>query len=125
LEPKIVIDVEFLLFKRYRHFIGTALSTFSFRIHEEREILGFQPKTTFNCFCGDSDKNCEQPTKWVVVYNWWSQTLVVPLLCLAVFIVLHVWCHQQRSWTVFTHCLCISVSLHLLKYMQTIVLIFC
>uniref|UniRef100_A0AAV2K3C2 GDP-fucose protein O-fucosyltransferase 2 n=1 Tax=Knipowitschia caucasica TaxID=637954 RepID=A0AAV2K3C2_KNICA len=51
-----------------RFFIGTSVSTFSFRIHEEREILGFDPKTTYNRFCGDKEKDCEQPTHWKVVY---------------------------------------------------------
>uniref|UniRef100_H3DG95 GDP-fucose protein O-fucosyltransferase 2 n=1 Tax=Tetraodon nigroviridis TaxID=99883 RepID=H3DG95_TETNG len=51
-----------------RFFIGTSVSTFSFRIHEEREILGFDPKTTYNRFCGDSEKECEQPTHWKIVY---------------------------------------------------------
>nr|CAD7428933.1 unnamed protein product [Timema monikensis] len=36
-----------------RYFIGTYESTFSFRIQEEREILGFPPHTTFNRLCGD------------------------------------------------------------------------
>lgn len=52
----------------YRVFIGTSVSTFSFRIHEEREILGFDPKTTYNRFCGDTEKECEQPTHWKIVY---------------------------------------------------------
>lgn len=52
----------------YRFFIGTSVSTFSFRIHEEREILGFDPKTTYNRFCGDTEKECEQPTHWKIVY---------------------------------------------------------
>ncbi|XP_061463610.1 GDP-fucose protein O-fucosyltransferase 2 isoform X1 [Rhineura floridana] len=51
-----------------RYFIGTSVSTFSFRIHEEREILGFDPKTTYNRFCGDEEKTCEQPTHWKIVY---------------------------------------------------------
>ncbi|XP_060784994.1 GDP-fucose protein O-fucosyltransferase 2 isoform X1 [Neoarius graeffei] len=51
-----------------RYFIGTSVSTFSFRIHEEREILGFDPKTTYNRFCGDAEKECEQPTHWKIVY---------------------------------------------------------
>ncbi|KAL7384869.1 hypothetical protein ABVT39_010469 [Epinephelus coioides] len=51
-----------------RVFIGTSVSTFSFRIHEEREILGFDPKTTYNRFCGDTEKECEQPTHWKIVY---------------------------------------------------------
>lgn len=52
----------------YRYFIGTSVSTFSFRIHEEREILGFDPKTTYNRFCGDEESTCEQPTHWKIVY---------------------------------------------------------
>ncbi|XP_006008222.1 GDP-fucose protein O-fucosyltransferase 2 [Latimeria chalumnae] len=51
-----------------RYFIGTSVSTFSFRIHEEREILGFDPQTTYNRFCGDKEKECEQPTHWKIVY---------------------------------------------------------
>lgn len=51
-----------------RFFIGTSVSTFSFRIHEEREILGFDPKTTYNRFCGDDESECEQPTHWKIVY---------------------------------------------------------
>ncbi|XP_047296679.1 GDP-fucose protein O-fucosyltransferase 2 isoform X4 [Homo sapiens] len=51
-----------------RFFIGTSVSTFSFRIHEEREILGLDPKTTYNRFCGDQEKACEQPTHWKITY---------------------------------------------------------
>ncbi|XP_039182291.1 GDP-fucose protein O-fucosyltransferase 2 isoform X4 [Crotalus tigris] len=51
-----------------RYFIGTSVSTFSFRIQEEREILGFDPKTTYNRFCGDDEKTCEQPTHWKIEY---------------------------------------------------------
>lgn len=48
------------------YFIGTHESTFSFRIQEEREILGFDSKTTFNRFCPDSGA-CEEPSKWTIV----------------------------------------------------------
>ena len=51
-----------------RFFIGTSVSTFSFRIHEEREILGLDPRTTYNRFCGDQEEACEQPTHWRVAY---------------------------------------------------------
>ncbi|XP_036624849.1 GDP-fucose protein O-fucosyltransferase 2 [Trichosurus vulpecula] len=51
-----------------RFFIGTSVSTFSFRIHEEREILGLDPKTTYNRFCGDQEQQCEQPTHWRIAY---------------------------------------------------------
>ncbi|XP_062580232.1 GDP-fucose protein O-fucosyltransferase 2-like [Saccostrea cucullata] len=51
-----------------RYFIGSYESTFSFRIQEEREILGFDPETTFNRFCPDNDSDCEGPSKWKIVY---------------------------------------------------------
>ena len=51
------------------YFVGTCDSTFSFRIHEERDILGFHGDQTFNCLCGDKELGkCEQPSKWRVVY---------------------------------------------------------
>jgi peptide-O-fucosyltransferase len=53
-----------------RFFIGTCESTFSFRIHEERDILGFDADNTFNCVCGDKEEEkCEQPTRWRIVYD--------------------------------------------------------
>ncbi|MBN3273322.1 OFUT2 fucosyltransferase, partial [Polyodon spathula] len=52
------------------YFIGTSVSTFSFRIYEEREILGFDPKTTYSRFCGEKQKetDLEQPTHWKIEY---------------------------------------------------------
>jgi hypothetical protein len=54
----------------FRYFIGSYVSTFSFRIQEEREILGFDSETTFNRLCSETEENCEQPSKWQIVY-WW------------------------------------------------------
>lgn len=50
-----------------RYFIGSHVSTFSFRIQDEREILGFPPETTFNRLCPDDTPDCEQPAKWKIV----------------------------------------------------------
>ena len=58
-----------LVFIYYRYFIGTMESTFSFRIQDEREIIGFDPETTFNRICGEEDKECEQPAQWKIVYS--------------------------------------------------------
>lgn len=76
----------------FRFFIGTSVSTFSFRIHEEREILGFDPKATYNRFCGDTEKDCEQPTHWKIVFwcvellSWHTQVpntvLKVTYICM-------------------------------------------
>ncbi|XP_054707109.1 GDP-fucose protein O-fucosyltransferase 2-like [Uloborus diversus] len=52
-----------------RFFIGTFESTFSFRIQEERELLGFKAETTFNRLCGDNQTSCQQPSKWTIVYK--------------------------------------------------------
>uniref|UniRef100_A0A1I7TMJ6 GDP-fucose protein O-fucosyltransferase 2 n=1 Tax=Caenorhabditis tropicalis TaxID=1561998 RepID=A0A1I7TMJ6_9PELO len=51
-----------------RHFIGSHESTFSFRIQEDREIIGFPIASTFNRLCPDKNPNCEQPSKWKIVY---------------------------------------------------------
>ncbi|XP_064644604.1 GDP-fucose protein O-fucosyltransferase 2-like isoform X2 [Lineus longissimus] len=51
-----------------RYSIGSHESTFSFRIQDEREILGFLSKTSFNRFCPDDKNECEQPAKWTIVY---------------------------------------------------------
>nr|XP_023014074.1 GDP-fucose protein O-fucosyltransferase 2 isoform X1 [Leptinotarsa decemlineata] len=50
-----------------RYFIGTHESTFSFRIQEEREILGFRSETTFNAFCKGGSV-CNKPSVWEIVY---------------------------------------------------------
>ncbi|XP_013395968.2 GDP-fucose protein O-fucosyltransferase 2 isoform X2 [Lingula anatina] len=52
-----------------RVFIGSYVSTFSFRIQEEREILGFSQDVTYRRFCPDGQLTCEQPSKWVVKYD--------------------------------------------------------
>ncbi|XP_033209833.1 GDP-fucose protein O-fucosyltransferase 2 [Belonocnema kinseyi] len=50
-----------------RYFIGTHESTFTFRIQEDREIIGFPSNTTFNRLCG-KEKKCSQGGKWEIVW---------------------------------------------------------
>lgn len=52
-----------------RYFIGTYESTFSFRIQEEREIMGFPVDMTFNRLCGNNQTSCQQPSKWTIVHQ--------------------------------------------------------
>ena len=53
-----------------RFFVGSYVSTFTFRIHEEREILGFSQTATYNRLCGDEEpKDCEQPSKWDIKFE--------------------------------------------------------
>ena len=53
-----------------RVFVGSFGSTFSFRIQEDRSIMGFPYDMTYNRLCGDNETEsaCEQPTKWKVIY---------------------------------------------------------
>lgn len=61
-----VAIIEQIICSHGRYFIGTQPSTFTFRIQEEREILGFPVETTFNAFC--ADENCERGSVWKIVY---------------------------------------------------------
>lgn len=60
--------IEQIICAHARFFIGTYESTFSFRIQEEREILGFRVNTTFNSFCKNADDECTQPSVWKIVH---------------------------------------------------------
>lgn len=52
-----------------RWFIGTFESTFTYRIYEEREILGFPQETTFNTFCKRDDLvDCNKNSVWPIKY---------------------------------------------------------
>ncbi|XP_013103036.1 GDP-fucose protein O-fucosyltransferase 2 [Stomoxys calcitrans] len=50
-------------------FVGTYESTFTYRIYEEREILGFPKSRTFNTLCKKSTmESCSQNSVWPIVY---------------------------------------------------------
>jgi len=65
-----VAIVDQIICSHAKYFVGSFESTFSFRIQEEREIMGFQTKVTFDMMCADSseDDNCEKGSKWKIVY---------------------------------------------------------
>ncbi|GLV36279.1 O-fucosyltransferase 2 [Carabus blaptoides fortunei] len=62
-----VAIIEQIICSHAFYFIGTHESTFSFRIQEEREILGFPIDRTFNRLCG-TNKKCEKPSLWKIVF---------------------------------------------------------
>lgn len=62
-----VAIIDQIICSHARYFVGTAESTFSFRIQEEREILGFPVKTTFNALCNDANV-CPKPSVWKIVF---------------------------------------------------------
>ena len=49
-----------------RYFIGTRESTFTFRIQEEREMMGFSEDETFDMLCRDGETKCEGGTQWKI-----------------------------------------------------------
>ena len=51
-----------------RYFLGSYESTFTFRIQEEREVLGFPTKKTFDMFCADGKFDCERGSIWKIEY---------------------------------------------------------
>jgi len=52
-----------------RYFIGSRESTFTFRIQEEREIMGFNLKDTFDMLCGEGKSSCEGGTRWKIEWG--------------------------------------------------------
>lgn len=69
-----VAIVDQIVCSRAAHFVGTFESTFTFRIQEEREIMGFAPEATFNAFCGrramalGGGAQCEKTSRWLIEY---------------------------------------------------------
>uniref|UniRef100_A0A1I8MSN4 GDP-fucose protein O-fucosyltransferase 2 n=1 Tax=Musca domestica TaxID=7370 RepID=A0A1I8MSN4_MUSDO len=61
--------VDQLICSHAHYFVGTYESTFTYRIYEEREILGFPKERTFNTLCKKSTmENCTQNSVWPIVY---------------------------------------------------------
>lgn len=63
-----VAIVDQIICSHAKHFMGSLESTFTFRIQEEREIMGFQTKATFDIFCQDGKFDCEKGSVWKIVY---------------------------------------------------------
>jgi len=51
-----------------KYFIGSYESTFSFRIQEEREIMGFSVEATFDMLCKTGEFNCKKGSIWKITY---------------------------------------------------------
>lgn len=58
--------IEQIICSHAAFFIGTYESTFTHRIEQEREILGFNSSTTFNRLCPDMGP-CQKPSVWSIV----------------------------------------------------------
>jgi len=64
-----VAIIDQLICSRAKYFIGTRESTFTFRIQEEREILGFPLDDTFDMLCRDGELECEGGTRWKIEWG--------------------------------------------------------
>ncbi|CAK9833567.1 GDP-fucose protein O-fucosyltransferase 2 [Anthophora retusa] len=62
-----VAIIDQIICSHARYFMGTHESTFTFRIQEDREILGFSTTTTFNYLCKDT-KKCDSNGQWEIVW---------------------------------------------------------
>jgi len=63
-----VAIIDQIICSHAKYFIGSYESTFTFRIQEEREIMGFPVKNTFDMLCRNPGEKCEKGSKWLV--NW-------------------------------------------------------
>jgi len=64
--------LEQIICSRAKYFLGTKESTFTFRIQEEREILGVPPEETFDMLCNDKEwkeGGCEGGIKWLIEWD--------------------------------------------------------
>ena len=63
-----VAIIEQIICSHSRLFIGTYGSTFTTRIQEEREIMGFPIHATNNIFCADNSLECEKSQHRPIIY---------------------------------------------------------
>ena len=61
-----VAIVDQIICSHAQYFIGTRESTFTFRIQEEREMMGFLLEDTFDMLCGEGELECEGGTRWMI-----------------------------------------------------------
>lgn len=61
--------IDQLIASHAKYFLGSFESTFSFRIQEEREIMGFPATTTFDMLCPDGEEDCEKGSKWLIEWG--------------------------------------------------------
>ncbi|KAH8245029.1 hypothetical protein KR032_004257 [Drosophila birchii] len=69
-----VAVVDQLVCSYARYFVGTYESTFTYRIYEEREILGFSQASTFNTFCKALGGSCSRNAVWPIVWDDYSDS---------------------------------------------------
>ena len=63
-----VAIIDQIICSHAHYFMGSFESTFTFRIQEEREIMGFEARKTFDMLCPSGEFNCEKGSIWKIVY---------------------------------------------------------
>lgn len=63
-----VAIIDQIICSHAKYFIGSVESTFSFRIQEEREIMGFAVENTFDMLCKTGQFDCQKGSIWKIVY---------------------------------------------------------
>ena len=64
-----VAIIDQIICSHAKYFIGSYESTFTFRIQEEREIMGFEVDKTFDMLCKSGEFNCQKGNIWKIVYD--------------------------------------------------------
>ena len=57
-----------IICSKAKYFVGSTESTFTFRIQEEREIMGFDVDMTFDILCPSGEFDCKKGSVWKIVY---------------------------------------------------------
>ena len=73
-----VAVIDQIICSHAQHFVGSAESTFTFRIQEEREIMGFAVEDTFGMLCPDGKFDCEKGSIWKVEWGTPDQDWSIP-----------------------------------------------
>ena len=60
--------VDQIICSKAKYFVGSPESTFTFRIQEEREIMGFDVDMTFDMLCPSGQFDCRKGSVWKIVY---------------------------------------------------------
>ena len=68
-----VAIVDQIICSKAKYFVGSTESTFTFRIQEEREIMGFDDDVTFDMLCPSGQFDCRKGSVWKIVYPTKSQ----------------------------------------------------
>ncbi|CAM4888912.1 unnamed protein product [Rotaria socialis] len=80
-----------------RYFIGSYESTFSFRIQEDREILGFEQDSTFNRLCGDHEDFSFSLNMELLSFQFTTFDITISIVLLIIALIAVYWFQREPS----------------------------